>query len=196
MVSPNIKAEQTKNLIATKAKEVFIQKGYFQASMEDIRSHSGMSKGSIYYHFKSKEDLFIYILELYIEEWISKWREKSAGLKTAKDKLFVLAEHFALDFESPLLRAATEFSGSESADPKVKVKLDELNGMYIPVIQEVVQEGIDNNEFINDNINDLTLITYGFLAGVGAIFQNFNASDMSHMYKKSVEIFLDGLSKE
>jgi AcrR family transcriptional regulator len=47
-------AENTKKLIAEKAREVFSQKGYFLASMEMIRVHSGMSKGSIYYHFKSK----------------------------------------------------------------------------------------------------------------------------------------------
>jgi len=133
------KAEQTKNLIATKAKEIFSQKGYFQASMEDIRLHSGMSKGSIYYHFKSKEELFVYILELYVKEWISKWRDKSSNLNTAKGKLYALAEHFALDYESPLLRAASEFAGSESADPEIKVKLDELNKMYMPVIHDLIE---------------------------------------------------------
>ncbi len=188
------KAEQTKNLIATKAKEIFSQKGYFQASMEDIRSHSGMSKGSIYYHFKSKEELFIYILELYVKEWISKWRDKSSNLNTAKGKLYALAEHFALDFESPLMRAASEFAGSESADPGIKEKLDELNKMYMPVIHDLIEEGIKNNEFKNLDINEATIITYGFLAGVGAVCQSLTNSDISVIYKKSVDIFLSGLA--
>jgi len=188
------KAEQTKNLIATKAKEIFSQKGYFQASMEDIRLHSGMSKGSIYYHFKSKEELFVYILELYVKEWISKWRDKSSNLNTAKGKLYALAEHFALDYESPLLRAASEFAGSESADPEIKVKLDELNKMYMPVIHDLIEDGIKNNEFKNLDINEATIITYGFLAGVGAVCQSLTNSDISVIYKKSVDIFLSGLA--
>jgi AcrR family transcriptional regulator len=187
------KAEQTKLLIATKAKEVFSQKGYFQASMETIRSHSGMSKGSIYYHFKSKEALFIYILELYVKDWISKWKEKSSKLSTAKEKLYALAEHNAMDFESPLLKAASEFGGSESADPQVKAKLDEFSGMYIPVIQNVLTEGIQNKEFKNIDINEATVITYGFLAGVGAVCQAINNTEVSYMYKKSVDVFLIGL---
>jgi len=187
------KAEQTKNLIATKAKEVFIKKGYFQASMEDIRLHSGMSKGSIYYHFKSKEALFMYILELYVHDWITKWNEKSFKISTAKEKLYLLAELFASDFESPLTRATSEFAGSESADPGVKEKLDELNKMYFPVVQEVIQEGINNKEFKSFDINEAAIISYGFLAGVGAICHTLNNAEISYMYRKAVDLFLSGI---
>lgn len=187
------KAEQTKHIIATKAKEVFIQKGYFQASMEDIRLHSGMSKGSIYYHFKSKEALFMYILELYVQDWITKWNQKSSGMKSAKEKLYLLAELFAMDFESPLVRATSEFAGSESADPGIKEKLDELNKMYYPIVQEVIQEGINKKEFKDINITEASIISYGFLAGIGAICQTLNNTEILFMYKKAVDIFLGGL---
>lgn len=189
------KAENTKNLIASKAKEVFCQKGYFQASMEDIRINSGASKGSIYYHFKSKEELFIYILELYVDEWISKWKEKSSGSNTAKDKLYALAEHFALDYESPLMKAAAEFAGSESADPKIKEKLNELNVRYIPLIQAIISEGVEAKEFKFANVEELTIVTLGFLAGIGAICQIVNHSDIPKIHKLSVDVFLNGLNK-
>lgn len=189
------KAEQTKQIITSKAKEVFIQKGYFQASMDDIRIHSGMSKGSIYYHFKNKEALFLYILEQYANEWIEKWNKKSEGIISAKEKLYLLAEHFASDYDSPLIRATAEFTGCESADPGVKEKLDELNKMYYPIVQDVMKEGIDNNEFTNIDINEGALITYAFLAGIGAVCPILNNTEVSHMYKRAVDIFLNGLGK-
>lgn len=194
MTTLNFKAENTKNMIASKAKEIFSQKGYFQASMEDIRLHSGVSKGSIYYHFKNKEDLFIFILELYTQEWLSKWQEKSSDINSAKDKLYALAEHFAFDFESPLLKAAAEFAGSESSDPRIKPKIDELNVRYLPVVQSIIAEGIKNKEFKYTNIEELTIVTYGFLAGVGAICQLANYSELSKVHKLAVEVFLNGLS--
>lgn len=195
MSSTNYKAENTKNLIAVKAKEIFSIKGYFQASMEDISAHSGMSKGSIYYHFKSKNDLFLYIIELYIEDWIGKWEEKSSGLNSAKEKLYALAEHFAMDFESPLMKAANEFSGSESADPQITSKLLELNGRYFPIVQNVIVEGIKNNEFKNVDIEDITLITYGYLASLGAICNIVDYTDVVKLYKMAMDIFLDGIKK-
>jgi len=195
MFSTNDKAENTKNLIASKAKEIFSQKGYFQSSMEDIRAHAGMSKGSIYYHFKSKENLFIYILEIYVQEWIGSWKEKSSNLNSAKDKLYALAEHFTMDLESPLTRAATEFAGSEYANPQIKIKLDELNGSYIPVVQNIIVEGIENDEFKTLDIQEITIITYGFLAGIGAVCQIVDYSEVSKIHKMAIEIFLVGLEK-
>lgn len=195
MPGANDKAEQTKQLIATRAKELFIQKGYHKASMEDIRAHSGMSKGSIYYHFKSKEALFIYIIELYTQEWIDIWKVKSSNLKTAKDKLYALAELYALDFESPLMKAAEEFAVSETAYPDMKAKMNELSGRIFPVIQGVITEGIQNKEFKNIDINEATIIVYGFLAGVGAICQTVKNDEISYMYKKAVDVFLDGFKE-
>jgi AcrR family transcriptional regulator len=195
MVSTTDKAENTKKLIAEKAKEVFSQKGYFQASMEMIRANSGMSKGSIYYHFKSKSDLFMYLLELYTQDWIDKWEEKAANLETAKEKLYALAEHYAMDFESPLMQAATEFGGSESADPKITEQLTELNGRYLPIVQKVIHEGISNGEFKQSNLEEITIITYGYLASVGSICKILDYPDMNKIYKMAVDVFLSGLSK-
>jgi AcrR family transcriptional regulator len=195
MTSAKDKAENTKNLIAEKAREVFSQKGYFLASMEMIRIHSGMSKGSIYYHFKSKSDLFMYLLELYTQDWIDKWETKSTELDTARQKLYALAEHFAMDFESPLMQAATEFAGSESADPKITEQLFEMSNRYFPVVQKVIQEGISNGEFKQGNLEELTIITYGYLASVGSICKIINYPDVNEMYKAAVDLFLDGLKK-
>lgn len=195
MTSAKDKAENTKKLIADKAREVFSQKGYFLASMEMIRAHSGMSKGSIYYHFKSKSDLFMYLLDLYILEWIEKWEEKTAGLKTAKEKLYALAEHFAMDFESPLMQAAVEFSGSEASDPKIIEQLYELNNRYFPVVQKVIEEGIANGEFKKTNLEEITIITYGYLASVGSICKIIDYPDMNKIYKMAVDVFLNGLKK-
>ncbi len=195
MSGANEKAEQTKQLIAAKAKELFIKKGYHKASMEDIRSHSGMSKGSIYYHFKSKEALFLYILELYTQDWIDLWQEKSSNLKTANDKLFALAELFAMDFESPLMNASEEFARSMTTNPAIKEKMDELSRRVFPVVQGVITEGIRNKEFKNMDINEATIIVYGFLAGIGAICQTVNNDEIPDMYKKAIELFLHGLKE-
>lgn len=193
---PSSKAEQTKNLIAQKAKEIFSQKGYFLASMEDICVHAGASKGSVYYHFKNKADLFIYIWEQYVQEWMLKWEEKSAHLDSGKEKLYALAELYASDYESPLLAAATEFAGSESANPQIKAKLDELNAKYIPVVEDIIEQGIKNKEFKDIGKEDMTIITFGFLAGIGAACQmSAAAEDINRLHKLSVDIFLSGLSK-
>jgi len=121
----------------------------------------------------------MYLLELYIQEWIDKWEEKAAGLTTAKEKLYALAEHFAMDFESPLMQSAMEFSGSESSEPKILEKLYELNGRYFPVVQKVIEEGMANGEFKQSNLEEITIITYGYLASVGSICKIIDYPDIN-----------------
>ena len=50
--------EQTVNLILDTAFRLFMEKGYERTSIQDIIDNlGGLSKGAIYHHFKSKEDI-------------------------------------------------------------------------------------------------------------------------------------------
>ena len=51
-----------KELIIQKACQVFRERGYSSTTMADIGKACGLLKGSIYYHFSSKEDLMLQVL--------------------------------------------------------------------------------------------------------------------------------------
>lgn len=59
MVSP--KRQQKADSIIDAAEEVFFRQGYAEAKMEDVAKKAGMSKGSLYFYFSSKEDLYMAI---------------------------------------------------------------------------------------------------------------------------------------
>jgi len=50
--------EEAKSRILEAANKVFAEKGYHEATMDDIAKRLGVSKGAIYLYFASKEDLF------------------------------------------------------------------------------------------------------------------------------------------
>src|SRR5205809_6092848 len=50
--------EEARSRILDVANKVFAEKGYHEATMEDIAKRLGVSKGAIYLYFSSKEDLF------------------------------------------------------------------------------------------------------------------------------------------
>ena len=62
--------EMRKQRILTGALDVFKSKGLEGATMDEIANQSGFGKATLYYYFKSKEDVFSAILE---EGWISIW---------------------------------------------------------------------------------------------------------------------------
>lgn len=61
------KGEQTKEYILQKAAELFNERGYYGVSMSDIMTVTGMEKGGIYNHFKSKDDLAVQAYEYAVD---------------------------------------------------------------------------------------------------------------------------------
>lgn len=55
--------EQTVKLILDTASRLFLQKGYDKTTLQDIIDATKLSKGAIYHHFASKEDIFYSICE-------------------------------------------------------------------------------------------------------------------------------------
>ena len=90
-------SEDTKRRIAEAAKALIMQKGYKSTSIEEIVEATGSSKGNIYYHFKSKEGLFLYLIEEWDLEWEQKWSSKEHQYTTITDKLYGIADQLVFD---------------------------------------------------------------------------------------------------
>lgn len=52
--------------VLNSAKKLFRENGYEKTTVDDIAKHAGISKGSVYLDFKTKEDIFFSILEEYL----------------------------------------------------------------------------------------------------------------------------------
>ena len=53
------KSDETRARLLTAAAEVFAKKGYERASVDDVATRAGFTKGAVYWNFSSKEDLFL-----------------------------------------------------------------------------------------------------------------------------------------
>ena len=61
--------EETVQLILDVAFRLFMEKGYEHTSIQDIIDHlGGLSKGAIYHHFKSKEDILFAVTDRMVSE--------------------------------------------------------------------------------------------------------------------------------
>lgn len=54
---------RTKEVIYEAAIKIFSEKGYSKATVEEIAAAAGVAKGTLYYNFKNKEEIFKYIIE-------------------------------------------------------------------------------------------------------------------------------------
>lgn len=61
--SPKLPAEQRREQLLDSARKLFSEKGYRGTSTEEIAANAGLTKGALYFHFKSKEEILITLVK-------------------------------------------------------------------------------------------------------------------------------------
>lgn len=61
----NLQSQETANRILHHAMKIFLEKGYHGTSIDDITRAARLTKGALYWHFRSKEDLLKTIIKEY-----------------------------------------------------------------------------------------------------------------------------------
>jgi AcrR family transcriptional regulator len=76
-----LRIRETQARLLDAAEEIFVRDGYGGAQLDEIATMAGRSKGAVYTHFKSKEDLFLALFEhrtrSYIERLVNSLRKCS-----------------------------------------------------------------------------------------------------------------------
>ena len=62
--------KDTAHRILIQAMRIFLEKGYHGTSIDDITRAAGVTKGALYWHFRSKEDLLKRIIEEYEKRFL------------------------------------------------------------------------------------------------------------------------------
>jgi AcrR family transcriptional regulator len=95
------RALRTRALILNCAAEVFAEKGYRAASIQDVADSAGMTKGAVYFHFPSKDILTVAVVEELYTRWPAILETVRARRLSPMDTVFELldaaAEAFSTD---------------------------------------------------------------------------------------------------
>jgi AcrR family transcriptional regulator len=73
------RARRTREQLLRSARRVFGRASYAGATIEDITNDAGVSKGSFYFHFASKEDVLVAL----VRQWAADLRASQAGTALA-----------------------------------------------------------------------------------------------------------------
>jgi AcrR family transcriptional regulator len=77
--------QQTRELLLDAAAEVFSQRGFHAASVEEVAEAAGFSKGAVYSNFASKEELFLALFDRRLEQQIETWPSIGQYIAPATD---------------------------------------------------------------------------------------------------------------
>jgi AcrR family transcriptional regulator len=187
---PDVSAERRAQIIQA-AITCFLRKGYNNTTMDDIVAESGLSKGSLYWYFKSKDELFA---EALMSVFMDIGQEAFAALEqcmTASDKLCALAQSMvALGKETEgLFNLLIEFWASSPRREKVSQLWSDMLVQYKGLIVEIVEEGIRSGEFKPVDAGQLAwalMAAYDALAAYAMLMPDIDLDRVSQVFAETL----------
>jgi AcrR family transcriptional regulator len=146
---PDVSAER-KQQIFEAAVACFSRKGYHLTTMDDIAAECGLSKGSLYWYFSSKKELFLYLFSVMMEQTSDIWEPiiKDKNL-TATEKLQGTLSMFGPMMEdwAPFFGVMLEAWGQTRFDEDVEELMHNFYKPYIAMMTQILHEGNATGEF-------------------------------------------------
>jgi AcrR family transcriptional regulator len=142
-------SEQRKNQIIEAAILVFTRLGFHKARMDDIVAETGLSKGALYWYFKSKEELIISILDRVFGAELEQMEAFSDPALPARQCLLNFMDFFITDLRSMqrLMPIISEFYALAFRNQTVRAVMQRFLNTFVARVEPIIQRGIDQGEF-------------------------------------------------
>jgi len=182
--------------ILAAAARVFARQGFEGASMNDIIAEAGISKGGVYWYFKSKDEIIGTIVRNYFERDLDNVRALFDAPLPAPEKLLALIRFAVEDIESMMgmLPLAFEAYALAFHNPVVKQALEDYLDSYMAFLVPIFQRGIELGEFREVDPSEAALAVAAIIEGtlILWVFKPDLVSLERHILS-SIQLLLDGL---
>jgi len=193
-------SEERKAQIYEAALACFSRKGYHRTTMDDIVAESGLSKGTLYWYFKSKKELFLSLFQELMAEFGQAWEAIVADQEaTATDKLRASLSLFRAEFVEmvPLFGVLMEAWALTSHDEDVQRLTLELYEPYLDIMARIIEDGVASGEFQVDSPQATTLVIMTLFDGIIlAMGTGLWQYDWNEVMDAAEELVLRGLGVE
>lgn len=163
---PNVTDERTSQIINA-AEDVFTKKGFAEARMDDIAEETGLSKGTLYNYFRSKDDLIIAILDRIFQREFKAFEQSDIAQMSASNAIRLFADTIAKDIKLMLrlMPVAYEFLALAFRNKTVQKALKIYVNRYMDILVPIIQGGIDSGEFKKVDAKEVAIAMGAILEG-------------------------------
>jgi AcrR family transcriptional regulator len=179
------------------AVKVFAQYGYKKATVDDVASRAGMTKGNLYFFFRSKKELY----ERTVRYGLQSWRDSIAAAirdnGRADERFYVMAlrAYEYLDNHEDL-RAVVEkdpaiFSLSPDED-----RFHDINLGAMDIMREILHQGVASGLFYPMDVNHMTEFLFSvYIMFLIRAYVKSEGSSVSTMYREGLVMMMRGLCR-
>ena len=192
---PNV-SDERKSQILNAAEQVFTKKGLDLARMDDIAEETGLSKGTLYLYFKSKDELIIAILDRIFQGIFKQLEARKKDQLSATEAINQFTEEAIHDYKRMLrlMPVAYEFLALAFRNKVVQKALTQYFRHYLDVLVPIIQRGIDSGEFRPVDPRE-TAIAAGAIYEGTVLLWVYDSSlvDLEHHIRSSMNLLIEGI---
>lgn len=154
---------EKKQIILEIATRIFSRYGYNKTSLDEIAAEARIAKGTIYYYFPSKEELFISVVRAQANSFVDEMRRKLSQEKGFEEKLryFIQAPVKYVCEEMPIWLDGLKsipFNFSQHFDEFRRHNRTKMLELMLEILREGIAEGVVSDiipeERLSEVIND------------------------------------------
>lgn len=189
-------SEERKDQILDAASEVFAEKGVHETRMDDIVKQSGLSKGTLYWYFKSKDEIVLNIFRRIFSREFKELENLVNADGTATERLLHFADRAAEDVKRMLclMPLAYEFMGWAFRKKFVQDAFKLYINKFMDILVPVIQQGIDTGEF-RDIDPQCAALTFGAIFEGTILLWVYDNSlvDTERQIREGSSLLLEGM---
>ncbi len=190
-----LKVEKKKLEILRSAASVFKQKGYHGATMEDIGDKLLMTKGSLYYYFKNKEEI-LYTCQIYSLKMLMEVLEKAnkSNLSPSEKLRTLIVHHVKLITDE--LNASVMHVEFDMLSPPILKKVIAKRDEYEQAFRRLIQEGIRSGDFMECDPKITSFAILGAINWTTKWFSSDGRTSSENIARTFADYFIRGLNPE
>ena len=186
------KQDKRKDQILDAALSVIVEHGYDRSRMDDIVQSSQLSKGAIYWYYKSKKEVYLSLVDYWVKRYNAGFIDNLEQHHTASEQLKGLFDYFINQYETDptAFKILVEFWSLSGRDKDFNKKLQRVYSDFLEYVVHIIQKGVDSGEFRNV---DPRITSLSILINIEGInwFTLFEKSGVdAHEYIETISEFI------
>ncbi len=175
------------------------RQGYHQTTMDDIASEAELSKGALYWYFKSKDEILVAMCKQQCDEHLQILRDfaeqkmsiKELTLKTG-DKIIELLLN-----EPDQYKMSFEFWALSDENEQVKIAHGEVHKIWQDSVSNLIKSGIKSGEIKpNIHVKELSIALLAICDGIFIGYSFDKTMDIRKIWHTAVSAIFDGILRK
>lgn len=191
-------SDTRRNQIIDAAIHVFNKAGFDDARMDDIVKEAGISKGLIYWYYKSKEELIISIMDHIFGEEFLRMEKLDDPAIPPKESLERYFDHYIKDLTGmmPFAPLIYEFYALAFRNKTVKTVMQGYLERFVRSAEPIIQRGIETGDFIHTDARQMAIAFCAQLEGTLLLWSYApDSMAIEKQLREGLHILISGLER-